>query len=416
MAGNGNRYATRRRTGVIVAIIIAGVVLLAAFVSLGRKDTLVRVSLTTRGPIESVIATNGKIEPVANFEAHAPASTTVRRVLVHEGDRVKAGQLLLELDDSGARSQVARAVAQMRKAQAEQHAVQSGGTHEEVLTNESELTKAQNQVETAQRNLDALRRLEQQGAAAGGEVQAAATRLAAAQADFKLLQQKLTRRYSTPEVERVQAQADEARAALAAAQDLLRQSEVRAPQKGTVYFLPVKAGQYVNTGDLLLQAADLDVMQVRGFVDEPDIGRLRSGEQVQITWDAVPGREWQGTLTRVPSTVVSLGSRNVGEISCQVNNRDQTLLPNINVNVNVIAARSDNAVIAPREAVHQEDGQRFVYQVVDGKLRRRNVQTGITTLTYIQITEGLATNTQVALGAVNGQALRESLPVRIIVQ
>jgi HlyD family secretion protein len=393
-----------------------GVVLLAAFMSLGRKDTLVRVSFATEGPLESTISTNGKIEPVDNFEAHAPVSTTVQRVLVHEGDQVQSGQLLLELDATEARSQVARAVAQVRAAEAEQHVVQSGGTREEVLTTASQLVKAQSQVETEQRNLDALRRLEQQGAASAGEVQAAAVRLAGAEADLKLLQQKQARRYSSQEVERIDAQAGEARAALVSAQDVLRRSQVRAPHQGTVYSLPVRVGQFVNPGDLLVQVADLGGVQVRGFVDEPDIGRLRPGERVQITWDALPGQTWEGSLAWLPSTVVTLGSRNVGEITCLVNNRDHKLLPNINVNVNVITARAELAVVVPREAVHQEDGQRFVYQVVDGRLRRRNVQTGITTLTYIQITEGLARDAQVALGSVNAQALREGMPVRIVVQ
>jgi HlyD family secretion protein len=162
--------------------------------------------------------------------------------------------------------------------------------------------------------------------------------------------------------------------------------------------------------------ADLSVAQIRGFVDEPDLGKLRLGEPVQLTWDALPGRTWEGTLTHLPSTVVTVGSRNVGEITCRVNNRDHQLLPNINVSVNVVTARADSAVVVPREAVHQEDGERFVYQVVDGRLRRRNVQTGIATLTYIQITEGLATNAQVALGSVNGQPLREGMPVRIVIQ
>jgi HlyD family secretion protein len=340
----------------------------------------------------------------------------VRRVLVHEGDHVKSGDLLVQLDDADARAQAAKAQAQLRAAEADLHAVRSGGTREEVLTGESQLAKAQAEVQTAQRNLAALERLQQRGAASAGEVEAAQTRLTSAQADLKLAQQKQSSRYSNPEVERVQAQSSEARASLAAAEALLRHSDVRAPHDGVVYSLPVRPGQFVNTGDLLAQVADLTVVQVRGYIDEPDIGRLGNGQQVQVSWDAIPGRIWEGALTRVPSTVVMVGSRNVGEITCRVNNSDLRLLPNINVSVNVITAKAQNVVVAPREAVHQEDGQRFVYQVVEGKLQRRNVQTAIANLTQIEIQQGLANDMQVAVGAINGQPLRDGMPVTIIGQ
>jgi HlyD family secretion protein len=383
---------------------------------LGRKEVPIRAARAQRGNISSTISTNGKIEPVDNFEAHAPASTTVNRILVHEGDRVQANQLLLVLDSADAHAQAARAQAQLRAAEADLHAVHSGGTREQVLTEQAQLAKAQAQVSNARTQLAALQHLEQQGAASAGEVTATEARVKAAEADLRLAEEKQASRYSSQEVERVKAQALEATASLAAADDLLRHSEIRAPRAGIVYSLPVRSGQYVTRGDLLLQVADLRTVNVRGFVDEPDIGRLRPGEPVQVTWDAVPGRTWQGTVLRVPSTVVSLGARNVGEISCRVANEDLKLLPNINVTLNIITAQVQGVLTVPREAVHVEDGQHFVYEVVEGKLRRRTVQTALADLTQVEITQGLAPDTTVALGSIAGQSLRDGTAVRIVNQ
>jgi HlyD family secretion protein len=338
----------------------------------------------------------------------------VKRVLVHEGEMVKAGQLLVQLDDANARATAAKAEAQLRAAEADLHAIQSGGTREELLANQSQLTKAQAEVEMAQRNLTALQRLQEKGAASAAEVTAAQNRLNTAQADLQLAEQKKTSRYSTPEIERVRAAAAEARATRAAAQDLLARSDVRAPREGMVYSLPVRAGEFVNVGDLLVQVGDLTTVEVVAYVDEPDLGRLRASEPVQIRWDALPGREWQGTVTRIPTTVVNVGSRNVGQITCQVNNADLKLLPNTNVSVNIVTAQADDAIILPRETVHEEDGHRFIYKVVDGKLRRQEVQTAITNLTDTQITQGVAENLQVALGTANAQPLREGMPVKIV--
>jgi len=122
-----------------------------------------------------------------------------------------------------------------------------------------------------------------------------------------LLEEKRKNRYSAPELARVQAQALEARASVAAADTLLAKSNIRAPQSGIVYALPVREGTYVNAGDLLLEEADLSKVLVRAFVDEPDVGRLHPGQPIEISWDALPGRTWQGTVTVVPASSASLG-------------------------------------------------------------------------------------------------------------
>src|SRR5271167_1764286 len=103
----------RTRWIVIIGVILAALVLTAAL-SFRRSTVQVRTARALRETITSSIATNGKIEPIDNFEAHAPLATTVRRVDIHQGDSVKSGQLLLQLNDAEARSQVARAEAQVK--------------------------------------------------------------------------------------------------------------------------------------------------------------------------------------------------------------------------------------------------------------------------------------------------------------
>jgi len=405
----------RKRLWLIVTAVVVAVVLLAAFMSLRRSDVLVRVEPAVRGTISSAISTNGKIEPIDDFEAHAPAPTTVRNVFVKDGDHVNAGQLLVQLDDVGARAQAAKAEAQVKAAEAELAAVKAGGTREEVFTNESQIVKAQTELETARRNLEALQRLQQKGAASPEEVQAAQNRANAAQADLNVLNQKRTARFSSQDVARAQSQVSEARAALAAAQELVREIDIHAPREGMVYNVPVHEGQFLATGDLIVAVANLSTVQVRAFVDEPDIGRLHRGQTVLVTWDAIPGRTWQGTLTRLPTTVATLGSRNIGQITCTVNNEDRKLLPNVNVSVTVVTAQDENAISVPREAIHQDASGRFVYQVVDGHLKRTPVQTSVSNLTRIAVSKGLSDNAVVALGTVNSQQqLRDGLPVRLV--
>jgi HlyD family secretion protein len=383
--------------------IVLGALVVLALIPIFTRQGPLRVRTTTveRGPIRSLISTNGKVEPIRNFEAHAPIATTVKRLYVKEGQHVRAGQLLLQLDDADLRSQAARAQAQIKAAQADQARVKTGGTQEEVLTLDSQLINARNTFDYDRRNLDALRRLEQQGAASPGEVKQAEDQLQRAQTDLTLLEQKKKDRYSQPEVAKVQAQGTEAEASYAAAEAALQKSTVRAPFDGVVYLLPVKQGAYVQTGDLLLEEGDLSQMVVHAFVDEPDIGRLTPGQKIEVTWDALPGRIWNGAVGTIPSDIKLHGARNVGEVTCAVDNSDHRLLPNVNVSVTIITAEDKDVLTLLREAVHMEDTKPYVYQVVNGELKRSEVDISLQNLTRVEITGGLPDDAVVALSSVD---------------
>ena len=396
-----------------IGIAIA-VVLLGAFASMRKDAVAVRVARVERGNIRSVISTNGKVEPLQSFEAHAPAGTTVRKLLVKEGDRVKKGQLLMQLDDADARAQAARALAQLRAAQSDVSAIERGGSQEEVLTRESQLVKARTERDTAQRNLDALRRLQEKGAASAGEVRDAENALQRADAEMKLIDQKEKGRFSKPEIDKVNAQRSEAQAAYDAAEDTLTKSNIRAPFDGVVYSIPVRQGAYVQPGELLLQEADLSKALIRAFVDEPDVGRLVPGQPIELTWDAVPGRIWLGTVTTIPAAVKLRGTRNVGETTIVVDNKDGRLLPNVNVGVTIIATQHDHVLVIPREALHVDEVKPYVYQIVDDELKRRPVETGVSNLTNVEVAGGLPEGATVALSAVNGWPLRDGLKTKAV--
>jgi HlyD family secretion protein len=408
---NGNS-SQPRRWWTTALVIVAAVVILAAFVSRRDDAVPIRTAEVAQGKIRSVISTNGKIEPVNNFEAHAPFPASVQRVLVKEGAAVKKGELLVVLDDADARAQAARTETQLKTAQADLAGIERGGNQEEVLNLDVQLVKARTERESAQRNVDALKKLQQQGAASAGEVQDAENNLARADAQIEFLKQKQTRRYSTAEIARVHAQRQEAQAAYDAAQDILAKSNVRAPFDGIVYSLPAKQGGFVNGGDILLQMADLRQVLLRAFIDEPDVARLVPGSPIEITWDAVPNRVWRATVSSIPSTVKLRGSRNVGDTTSVVDNKDFRLLPNINVGVTIVAAERDNVLVVPREAVRSDDTTAYVLQVVGHELKRRNVETALSNLTQVEITRGLAAQDVIAINSANGKPIGDGTQVR----
>jgi HlyD family secretion protein len=167
-------------------------------------------------------------------------------------------------------------------------------------------------------------------------------------------------------------------------------------------------------GELLLQEADLSQLQVRAFVDEPEIGRLAIGEAVRITWDALPGHTWQGTVATLPSTVVSRGSRVVGEILCPVDNSERLLLPNVDVSTTIVSSSKQDALTVPREAVREDDGHNYVYLLVGNHLHRREVKLGISNLTRVEILSGISESDLIAVQSFSPSPMAEGVEAKIV--
>jgi len=208
----------------------------------------------------------------------------------------------------------------------------------------------------------------------------------------------------------------QAQSEVAAFEDKVRQGRITAPTDGTLYALPVKAGDYVKVGDLLAEMADLHKVRVRAFIDEPEMGGLEPGLPVKITWDALPNRTWQGRTEMTPKQVVPRGSRSVGELLCSVENEKLELLPNTNVNVRINSRERLNVLAVPRGAVETIAGQSFVFVVNDsvGKtmLEKRPIRVGIADATNYEVVSGLSTEDTVALP---GDAdFRDGMTVKVV--
>jgi HlyD family secretion protein len=380
---------------------------------LTREELPLRVAQATTQDLITTDSTNGKVEPQHNFEAHAPAPSTVKRLYVHAGESVPKGKLLLSLDDADAVAHSVGAMASLRGAQAQYQATEQGGTLQERYSLAGELAKAQMDRDQAQRDLDATRKLAAQGAAAPSEVALAQQRLEAANTSLATLEKKRTDPFSPADLAHAKADLEQAQASYAAANTVVAQSNVRAPFAGTVYSLPVSVFEYVSPGALLLQMADLSKLQVRAYFDEPELGALHVGQPATIIWDALPNRTWHGRIFSMPSTIITYTTRNVGEVLLSVDDADGKLLPNTNVKVTVTEQRLDNVLTIPREALHSENGKSYVYVLHGRVLRRQQVTVGALNLTQVQIVKGLAQNATVALSTTNGEPLAEGVPVHI---
>jgi HlyD family secretion protein len=382
--------------------------------SLTRDRLPVRVAAAAHIPLVSTISTNGRVEPEANYEVHSPTATTVRVVYVQPGDEVAAGKLLLTLDDVQARASEAAAESGVKAAQAALESATHNGSQQERQMTAADETRARLERNEARRGLEALTKLNASGAASKNEVAAARQRLDAAEASLNALEQTTKSRYSQAEVERARAALADAEANLKAARQVVAQTSVHAPATGTVYSLDAKSTEFVESGKLLLQLADLHQERIRAYFDEPEIGKLAVGQKIQIKWDAKPGRIWNGHIERTPVTVINLGTRSVGEVLVKIDDADGGLLPDTNVTVTVTISSDPNVLSVPREALHSENGKTYVYKVVNGSLHRSYVTIGTLNLTQVSILSGLNEGDTVATGTTSGQLLQEGVPIKVV--
>jgi HlyD family secretion protein len=412
----------RLRNRILIFLLLAGIAAIV-LISLSGRQPVAKISavMPVRENIVASLASNGKVEPIAPFVIRAQLDTFVEKVGVQEGQAVKKAQLLIELNVKDAAAQLAEARSKLLRAEDDLRAAKAGGRSDQAAQAAGLLATATAQRDRLQRSHDTLTRLIAQQAATKDELatndlelakaQTEVTRLAAAKQEFERGVQ-LDAGRSTFAVQQAQSEA-------AALEEKVRSGRITAPADGTLYSLPVKSGDFVKTGDLLAEMADLHKVRVRAFIDEPELGVLEPGQQVRITWDALPNRTWTGKTEVIPKQVVARGARSVGELLCTVNNEKLELLPNINVNVRINSQERSNVLTVPRGSVASDGDQRFVYvvkhnelSVNKSRLERREIHVGIADSTSYEVTSGLRENEMIALpGDIE---LKDGMVVRVM--
>ena len=391
----------------------AALVLTAGLVFLsGRRSTArVAVADAVREGLSSVVATNGKVEPVTPRSFRAGFSTLVSRVYAVEGQQVKRGQKLFALDDTEIQAELAQARADLKSQEAALRVAKAGGHTSQIAKAAADLAKARASRDQLRLDNDTLTKLVAQKAATPEELEQNSLQLTQAEADVQSLEKakQSLEQQSQVDQERGDLLVEHARASVLDLEQKLESAHGIAPFDGTLYSLPIHPGDFLKEGDLLAEVADLRNVRIRAFIDEPELGQIDVHQSVDIFWDAHPERVWSGWTEVLPKQVVTRGTRSVGELICSVNNERLDLLPNTTVDVRIHVSERPAALVVPRGAVYIDGDKRFVYKVDGDRIHRRNITVGIANPTKIEVLSGLSQGDVVALP---GEAsLRENLRI-----
>lgn len=380
----------------------------------GESAPTIHFSSVQPKTIASTVPTNGKVEPAEWAAARAETAGVVQRIFVQRGQSVQAGQPLISLDVSAAQSDLATALAHQEEAQAESANVGRGGKAAALANINDSINTARSAVEVARRNYESFERLAAQQAATKQQVQDAKDALDRARLQLTTLEDQRKTLVTASDKAIAQARLHDAQSAVSLAQHRLALGSVVAPIAGTIYQFDLKMGAYLQPGDLVALVGNLDQVKVIVYVDEPDLGRVGLGMPVSITWDARPGQTWWGHVDKLPTQVIALGTRTVGEVTTIVDNPNHDLLPGVTVNATIVSQVVNDALSIPKAALRAMNGANGVYRLNGRSLVWTPVKTGVSDVNNVQILSGLKQGVRVADRVVepSDAELRDGMRVR----
>jgi HlyD family secretion protein len=382
-------------------LVIAAVLIVVGLLYFNSRRPAPRISTVrvTRGTLSSSITTNGTVEPVMPYSLRAKFDGFVVHVVATEGQKIRAGQPLLTLNDNQVRAQLDEAKAQLASEEEDLRVAQAGGRSDQATRLAGEIRAAQAQRDMLQHQQDALVKLLPQKAATQQELDNNRADFAKADAEleqFRKEKQEFEHRAQLDK-ERLALLVSKSRAEVADLQQKVDSARVVSPISGTLYSLPVHDRDFVHTGDLVADIADLTRVRVRAYIDEPELGQLQPNQAVEVTWSALPERTWTGVTETMPRQVVARGTRNVGEVLCSISNEKMELIPNTTVDVRIQLSERTGALLVARGAVQIVGQHRYVYEVADGRLHRQDIRVGISDATHFEVLSGLQEGETLAL-------------------
>ncbi|MCB1020169.1 MAG: efflux RND transporter periplasmic adaptor subunit [Acidobacteria bacterium] len=364
----------------------------------GESPVRVVSAQVERADIEDALVTNGRIEAAGRSDLYAETSGRVLRVEKSVGDMVQPGAVIATLDSQTAGAELAQAQARVEAARAELAVWDSGLPVQQRLDIEAQIATAQAQRRALQADLERAQRLIDKEAAPKMEAVDLERRIADLDREIADLNRKLEQKPDAEGRAQIEARIREAEAGVALARRRAGASQIRSTVAGSIYALSVRPGDYVAPGALVARIAGGPGVQARLFIDEPELGRVELGSRATLTADAYPGKSWTCAVDRLPSEIVELETRRVGEVLCSVEGDPGRLIPNLTVSARIPSAHAAAAPSLPREAVQHDGEGDFVWAIdAENRLRRAKVETGVRGDARIEIRSGLELGARVAL-------------------
>ncbi len=429
---------------ILIVLLIAGVGYQRAIASTASANTATQTVKVTRGSLSATVSASGNVSAPSTTALAFSSSGKVAQVAVKVGDAVKKGQLLMKLDTTDLDLALRTAQGNLMSAQASydatqvslQYALKTAQTNlasaqasydsakannatnaDQLVVAKAALDKAQVALDSAQQAYNAVAwrpdigmttqsatlqsaTSEYQSALATYKITAASindTALRTAQASLNSAQIALEQAQKNVDTSTRSAQAtlDSAKIAVTQAQRNLDNASLYAPYDGLVSAVNFNAGD--TASGTAVSVFDTSKLEVKLSIAEVDMAKVAVGETAEMTLDALAGKTYTATVTAIaPVGTVSSGVVNY-PVTVNITNPDGDIKPGMTATLAVQVDHRDNVLLIPTRAVKTQNNQKVVNVLVDGKTVQKQVQTGLSSDTMIEVTKGLSEGDEVVV-------------------
>jgi HlyD family secretion protein len=400
-------------TVVGLILLLGGYWVFAALFSVDKTIPAEKLAKVEAGSIAKSVVATGKIEPLSKVEIKSKASGIIKYLYLNAGDRVKEGQLLVELDKETLEAQLKEARAFLTAAEGKLQESQSQGKTLKATLQKTQLEAENKDYEFAQTEYRRYSELFAQGLIPKSELDSAEQKLKATELTKKALQAAVGVKEAELEqnartVNKVHSEIVQAQAQLERAEENLKYASIRSPISGVVLSREVEVGDAVSSilqlgsnATLIMTLGDVQEVYVKGKVDETDIGLVKVGQAVRVTVDAYRNRTFNGKVFRIAPMGVEKDNVTRFEVRVSILNDIDLLKVNMSANAEIVLEEHHNALIIPESSLIYNEKKETSVEVPDKAARtgRRQVpiKAGLSNGARTEVLSGLKQGEQVIL-------------------
>jgi HlyD family secretion protein len=373
---------------IAVGLVIAGVVAWRSW-----QGPVVEVATVASRPLKQTVVVSGRVLAPAKTDIGATITGRVQAVKVDEGDRVAAGQVLVELESG----ELAAALAQARATESSAATRILQWRDVGVPQAREALAQAEANLRSIERDAERQEQLFKQGFIGAARVDEARRGLAVANSQYQTARAQATSNTATgAERRQLEDQLAQARAAREVAAAKLAQTTLRAPAAGTVLDRSVEPGDIVQPGKRLLTLALDGPARLTALIDEKNLGLLRIGEAALVSADAYPEQRFRAALSYLaPAIDVARGTV---ESKFDVPAPPAFLRADMTVSIDLVVADRAQALVVPAAAVRDAAGDApWVLTASEGRTARTPVRLGARSACEVELVSGAPAGTVVVL-------------------
>ncbi|MGM0603400.1 MAG: efflux RND transporter periplasmic adaptor subunit [Bacillota bacterium] len=371
----------------------------------------VETTVSKRGNFADYISVSARTEASAEVELTARLQEVVTAVYVEVGDKVKAGDLLIELDDRKTALKVIQAEASLQNARANLQSALNGARPQEIAQKEAQLEQAESELKLQEEDYNRKKQLFEEGYISQQELDQSANKYTAARSSYRSALKSLEllkMGVREEEILSLKSQVRQSEANLEQAKIEHGYSRITAPISGIISQVNVEKGQMTSAGTAVI-ITDIDEIELTAYVNEIEVNKIKAGEEVNISFRSL-NTNFSGIVKSIsPSTAENRQSFPVRII---VDNPENIIKAGMSAQVELKTARAENAVLLSQNAVIEENGKNYVFLIEEGKAVKREIIIALENEETAVVEKGLEASEEVI--TIGKDNVSDGTPVNVV--